>query len=343
MTMSKKEKKSRIVNPRKKIIFIVLAFLLLVLSVFISVLCGSVNFSFSEVFSYIFSPAKMDYKYSIIMNVRFPRILTGVLVGMNLGVAGALLQSILRNPMASPNVIGVNSGAGFAAVLVMSVLPQYYNLIPIAALIGALLASTIIFALAVSKSRYNTTTFLVLAGVAVSHFLKAATSGLMSINYEVLEVTYSWLLGSLSGRSWPEFYMILPYSIIGLIAAVFISPKLNLFSLGDELSSTVGLKTNLYRIIIILISSILAGSAVSVAGTIGFVGLIAPHIAKIIIGYDFRYTLIFSSLLGGILMVVADTLARTMFLPIELNVGILTAILGGPFFLYLLIKKGNIA
>ncbi len=340
--MAEGEKKKRQVSGKKKIIIIITALFVLLLSIFVSILCGSVHFSISEVFEYMFFPKEIDYKYSIIMNYRFPRILSGVLVGMNLAVAGTMLQAILRNPMASPNVIGVNSGAGFAAVLVMSILPEYYNLIPLAAFIGSLLASSLIFALAVSKSKYNTTTFIVLAGVAVSHFLKAATSGLMSINYEVLEITYSWLLGSLSGRSWPEFYIILPYSIIGLIAAIYISPKLNLFTLGDELATTVGLKTNLYRIIIILISSVLAGSAVSVAGTIGFVGLIAPHIAKILIGHDYKYTLIFSSILGGILLVIADTLARTLFLPLELNVGILTAILGGPFFLYLLIKKGNI-
>ncbi len=340
--MIKMKNKSRVISPKVKILFILLATLLLLLSILISVLSGSVQFRVDEVFYYIFGNPELDYRYSIIMNVRLPRILTAVLVGLNLGVAGTLLQGILRNPMASPNVIGVNSGAGFAAVLVMTILPKYYHLIPVAAFMGSLLAAMLIFALAVGKSRYNTATFLVLAGVAVSHFLKAATSGLMAINYEVLEVTYSWLLGSLSGRSWPEFYIILPYSIIGLSLSIVVSPKLNLFSLGDELASTVGLKINQYRIIMIILASILAGSAVSVAGTIGFVGLIAPHIAKLIIGYDYKYTLPFSSLLGAILMVVADTIARTAFLPIVLNVGILTALLGGPFFLYLLVKKGKL-
>ncbi len=343
MTKKDNAKNSKALKAKHKVAFIIVAFLLLILTILISLSCGSVNFTVKEIFAYLTTNPELDYRHSIIMNVRLPRILTGVLVGMNLGGAGALLQGILRNPMASPNVIGVNSGAGFAAVLVMSIMPKYYNLIPFAAFIGSLAASTLIFVLAISKSRHNTTMFLVLAGVAVSHFLKAATAGLMSLNYEVLEVTYSWLLGSLDGRSWPEFSIILPYSIIGLLAAFYISPKLNLFSLGDELSEAVGLKTNLYRIIIITISSVLAGSAVSVAGTIGFVGLIAPHIAKILIGFDYKYTLIFSSILGGILLVLADTIARTAFLPITLNAGVLTAILGGPFFLFLLIKKGNIA
>lgn len=177
---------------------------------------------------------------------------------------------------------------------------------------------------------------LMLAGIAVSNLLSAVTSGLMVINSDVLDITFSWLLGSLSGRGWGAVGMILPYSIIALTLAIIISPKVNLFGLGDELASSVGLETRYYRILILLIASALAGSAVSVAGTIGFVGLIAPHSARLLIGNDHRYLVPLSALFGAILLIVSDTVARTIFQPIELSVGIITSILGAPFFLYLL-------
>ncbi len=336
------DSKSRLMKHRDKVLIILGSLVLLILLMLFSIPSGSVKFSLGKIFQYFTSPDSRDYGYNIIMNVRLPRILNAVFVGMNLGAAGALLQGILRNPMASPNIIGVNSGAGFAAVLVMVILPKYYSLIPVAAFFGALFASVIIFLLANRKGTYNTTVFLVLAGVAVSNLLKACTSGIMALNYEILEITYSWLLGSLSGRTWIELSSLLPYSVLGLIAAIFISPKVNLFALGDELSTSVGLKTSKYRIIIIIISSVLAGSAVSVAGTIGFVGLIAPHVARLIIGVDHRYMIPLSSICAAILLLAADTIARTAFLPIELNVGILTSLLGGPFFLYLLRKKSRL-
>ena len=158
----------------------------------------------------------------------------------------------------------------------------------------------------------------------------------MMLNSDVLDVTYSWMLGSLSGRSWTAVQSVLPYSVLGLLAALFLAPKINLFALGDEMATSIGLKTDRYRIIIIVIASILAGSAVSAAGAIGFVGLIAPHTGRLIIGNDHKYLIPLSAIFGSILLVVSDTVARTIFQPVELSVGIVTGILGAPFFLLLL-------
>lgn len=325
------------INPKTKQLIIGAAFAVLIIVVIVSIGIGTVSFTIKQILDVIIHNTENDY--GIIKNIRIPRIITGIFVGMNLSVAGVLLQGIFRNPMASPNIIGVNAGAGVSAVAIMALFPSYIQAIPLAAFVGALLTAILIYLIAGNSRNSTSTTHIVLTGVAISSFLKAITSGIMALNSDTLDVTYSWLLGSLSGRSWTAVETILPYSILGVAAAIYISPKVNLFSLGEEIAASVGLKTRLYRIIIIIISAILAGSAIATAGTIGFVGLIAPHISRIIIGNDHKYLVPLSALVGAILLVVSDTFARTVFQPVELAVGVVTAVIGGPFFLILLRKK----
>ncbi len=325
-----------VLTRRKKIGIIVAAFAALLFVSILSIGMGTADASFQVIIGAITGQVSEDGNYHIIQNIRMPRIVTGVLVGMNLAVSGVLLQGVLRNPMASPNIIGVNAGAGLAAISIMALFPQSIQLIAPASFIGALLASLLIYFLAAKIGQKSSTVHIVLAGMAVSALLNAVTNGIMMINSDVLDVTFSWTLGSLSGRSWSAVNMTLPYSLVGLVIAVFISPKLNLFELGDEIASSMGLRIGLYRVVIIMVASLLAGSAVAAAGTIGFVGLIAPHIGRLMIGSDHRFLVPLSALLGGILLVFSDTLARTMFQPVELSVGIVTAVLGAPFFLYLL-------
>ena len=237
-----------------------------------STLLGTIHFSARQFVDLLRGGGDTGFMRQIVVNVRLPRAVTGALVGMNLAVAGILLQGLLRNPITSPNIIGVNAGAGLAAVLIMTIFPGKIALLPIAAFLGALGASVLIYSLAMRTSGRSSTVHIVLAGVAVSALLRAITSGLMMINSDVLDVTYSWLLGSLSGRSWIAVRTLLPYSVAALSVAVLISPKINLFGLGEEVAGSVGLRVGFYRLLIILTSSVLAGSAVSVAGTIGFVG-----------------------------------------------------------------------
>jgi len=319
---------------------IFLSFIIIVVSIITAVMIGTIPYSFSDIVNAITARELKSTAQRIIMNIRIPRIFTGVMVGINLAIAGVMLQAMLRNPMASPNVIGVNSGAGLGAVLIMTLFPKAVSIIPLAAFTGALLTSITIYLISEIPGR-SRTVHIVLAGIAISSLLKAVTSALMMLNSDVLEITYSWLQGSLSGRGWNEFFMILPYTIAGSLAAIFISPKLNLFALGDESATSLGLRIKLYRFLVMGISSILAGSAISAAGTIGFVGLVAPHCARILIGGDNRYLLPLSGLFGGILLVLSDTVARTVFSPVELSVGIVTAVLGAPFFLWLLFNKGK--
>lgn len=300
---------------------------------------GTIEFSLSQVVRVLMRLPEERLAEQVIWNVRLPRVLTGMLVGMNLAVAGSLLQGVLRNPMASPNIIGVNAGAGLAAVIMMVLVPAQSAHLPLAAFLGAVSAAILIYLLAMNKLGTGGTVHLVLGGVAISSFFSALTSGLMTLNADELDVTYGWLLGSLSGRSWSYVYLLLPYSIVGLTLAFLISPKANVFALGDEIGTSIGVSIRWYRFLIIAIAALLAGSAVSAAGTIGFVGLIAPHVARILIGSDYRFQVPLAALLGGTLLVAADTFARTVFQPMELSVGVVTSLIGAPFFLYLLYYK----
>ncbi len=294
-------------KTKTKLLIIGAAFVALIVVIVLSIGIGTVSFSVDQIIEVIFLDAVNDH--GIITNIRIPRIFTGVLVGMNLSVAGVLLQGIFRNPLASPNIIGVNAGAGVAAVAIMALYPSYIQAIPVAAFVGALITAVFVFLIAGNSRSGSSTIHIVLAGVAISNLLKAITSGIMALNSDTLDVTYSWLLGSLSGRSWTAVEAILPYSILGVAAAIYISPKVNLFSLGEEIATSIGLKIRLHRIIIIIVSGILAGSAIASAGTIGFVRLISPHISRMIIGTDHKYLVPLAALAGAILLVVSDTFA----------------------------------
>jgi iron complex transport system permease protein len=257
-----------------------------------------------------------------------------------MGVAGALLQGLLRNPLASPKIIGVNSGAGLAAVIIMSLMPGNISLVPPVAFIGAMLSSLVIYVLS-RRGGTSSVVTIVLAGVALSALLSAFTSAIMILHSDDLAVTYTWLIGGLTGRGWSYLQLIWPYSLVGILGAICLSPQVNLFLLGEEVGKNLGLSVEVSRILIIITASVLAGSAVSVAGTIGFLGLVAPHAARMMIGNDYRYLVILSGVLGGLLLIVADTFARTLFQPLEIPVGIITAALGAPFFLFLLYQRRN--
>lgn len=299
---------------------------------------GTVSFPLAEVRVALMGRSGTALANQIVSNIRLPRALTGLLVGMNLGVAGTVLQAVLRNPLASPNIIGVSNGAGFAAVAIMILAPGNLNWIPPAAFAGALAAAGLVYAISRAAGA-SSPVQIVLAGVAVSAFLGALTSGLMVLNSDELDVTYTWLLGGLSGRGWRYFALIWPYSAAGLSVVAFLSPQLNLFALGDEVGTSLGVRVPLFRLLFLGLAAFLAGSAISVAGTIGFLGLVAPHAARLIVGEDHRFLTPLAALIGGMLLVAADLAARVIFQPVELPVGVLTATLGAPFFLLLLLTR----
>jgi iron complex transport system permease protein len=273
----------------------------------------------------------------VIWNIRLPRILVAGLVGMNLAMAGAILQSVMRNPLADPHIIGISSGAGLAGVIILILFPHMEYLVTPAAFIGAMTAAFMVYLLAWKGGIRPVR--IILAGVAVSAFLGAGISALMVFYSDRVHGALMWMVGGLSARSWPHFYIIMPYSVIGGLLSLWYAQKLNVLSLGDDVARSLGLNVEITRLVSTAIAALLAASAVSVAGLLGFVGLIVPHAARLLVGSDYRYLLPASALLGMATVVLCDTIARTLFAPVELPVGIIMAFAGAPFFLYLLRRE----
>lgn len=326
------------IGIKNKFIILILLTGLFIFSFFLSVGNGAVNISPAEIVKSIFFKEN-NMNYQIIWNIRLPRTLVAALVGICLSLSGAILQGIMRNPLAGPNIIGVSSGAGLFALIILILFPQYYYLVPIGAFWGALFATLFIYILAWKEGAQPTR--LVLAGVAVSSLFTAGTNSLMTFFPDRVSGVIGFMVGGLSAITWQDFKMILPYTIIGLIFVMFLPNKLNILMLGDEVATGLGINIEKTRFIFIILSSLLAGSAVSVVGLLGFVGLIVPHMARMFIGSDYRFLFPGAILLGGSIVMICDTLARTLFAPMEIPVGIIMSSFGAPFFLYLLKSRGG--
>lgn len=320
----------------KKILILIVFVLLFITSFFISVGYGAVKITYEEIIKAIFF--EMDtVNYQIIWNVRLPRTIVAALVGIGLSLSGAILQGVMRNPLASPKIIGVSSGGGLVALIILIIFPQYYYLVPVGAFIGAFLTTLFIYSLAWKEGVLPTR--LVLAGVAVSSLLGAGTNSLLTFFPDRVSGVLGFMVGGLSATTWRDVRMILPYVLAGIILLSFLSGKLNILMLGDEVATGLGVNVEVTRFIFIIISSLLAGSAVSVVGLLGFVGLIVPHMTRLFIGSDYRYLFPGTIFFGAAIVVICDTVARLLFAPIEIPVGIIMSAMGAPFFLYLLRNK----
>jgi len=313
---------------------------LLALIFVLSIRFGSVQYTAEQILGVLFGFGEFDETLrTIIMNIRLPRALVALIVGANLAVSGALLQAVMRNELADPGLTGISTGASLAALTIMLVFPAYGSLVPAASFIGASLSFLIVYTLA--WRRGVDPIRIVLAGVAVNAVLGGGSSLLSLLYSDRLQGVQMWLSGSMSGRSWHHIHILGPYASVGLIGAFLCIKSANLLQLGDDMAKNLGLKVNLARIVLSAIAAFTAAISVSVVGLIGFVGLIVPHIARLLVGSDYKFLLPFSALLGSVLLLGADTAARTLFSPIELPVGILMAVVGGPFFLWLLRRKGK--
>lgn len=275
-----------------------------------------------------------DFTY-IIENFRIPRVLIAILAGAGLAVSGTILQSVLRNPLASPDVIGITKGAGLAAVMVIVFLPNSpVAFLPISAFLGAALVAVVLMLFTRSSGAKSST--LALVGIALGAICQAATEFIL-IKFPVnANVMLLWLAGSLWGRGWDQLYGFLPWFIALLPFAIGMTLKLDVLSFGDDISTSLGVRSNRTRYILLGIAVALAGLCVATVGSIGFVGMIAPHMAKRIIGPKHKYSLPVAALCGALLLVIADSIGRGIAPPIEIPVGILTAIIGVPYFIYLL-------
>lgn len=312
---------------------LVLLLLLLAAAILLSLSVGSLKLPLSEIISTLWSRPE-GVNYQILFNIRLPRILLGAMVGGCFAVAGAILQGVMRNPLASPGIIGVSAGGGLAGIIVMLVLPQFGALLVPAAFCGSLATALLVYLLA--WKRGVSPVRLILAGVAVSAMLGAFSSTILLFNAERAGGILDFSIGSLSARSWHQIRQVGLYMLSAFLAAFSLGGKLNILALGDEVAIGLGLKTERVRFLLIATAALLAASAVSVAGLLGFVGLIAPHIMRMLIGSDNRFLLPASALFGALMVVSCDTIGRLVMDPSELPVGIIMALMGPPFFLWLL-------
>lgn len=312
---------------------LVLLLLLLAAAILLSLSVGSLKLPLSEIISTLWNHPE-GVNYQILFNIRLPRILLGAMVGGCFAVAGAILQGVMRNPLASPGIIGVSAGGGLAGIIVMLVLPQFGALLVPAAFCGSLATALLVYLLA--WKRGVSPVRLILAGVAVSAMLGAFSSTILLFNAERAGGILDFSIGSLSARSWHHIRQVGLYMLSAFLAAFSLGGKLNILALGDEVAIGLGLKTERVRFLLIATAALLAASAVSVAGLLGFVGLIAPHIMRMLIGSDNRFLLPASALFGALMVVSCDTIGRLVMDPSELPVGIIMALMGPPFFLWLL-------
>lgn len=328
-----KEKKQKSV-PFKFAVIIGLA-ILCVLSTLVCVSIGKVHYSIRQVIeAFLSSEAEA---WLLVWNVRLPRVICGGMVGICLSLSGCILQGVMRNHLASPSTIGVTSGASFVGYLVLVVFPQYTYILPAGVILGSFLTTMLIYTLAYERG--VSPVKMILSGLAVSAMFSAFNDIIKSFFSDRIAHSIGFFVGSLNGSTWDDLRLILPYMIVGIVVCFMLPSKMNILMLGDEMANSLGLRVERFRLVLIAVSSLLAGSSVAVAGMISFVGLIVPHISRLIIGSDYKYLFPTSIFMGYSFVVICDTIGR-MILPVgEMSVSIVLSFIGAPFFLYLLRKK----
>ena len=331
--------KQKISLLRVSSVMLVLLILLGLCSV-LSLAVGSAGYSIQEILKALFSQEDSPVK-TIVLNLRLPRIILAILIGSSLSAAGALLQSVMRNPLADPGTIGVSAGAGTAATTILLIFPQLSASVPLFAFGGAALACVLIYTMA-WKGGVDPTR-IILSGVAINSVLGAYNSLLQLMNSDSLEGVLAFMNGSLSGRGWHQVQIAACYASVGLVMAFLCIKSANALQLGEEMAKSLGVKVSLNRVLLSAVAAFLAAATVSVAGMIGFVGLVVPHIARLLVGSDYKGMMPVSVVLGAVVLLAADTVGRTVVPGMEIPVGIVMAVCGGPFFLYLLRKKGKVS
>lgn len=308
----------------------------LLLAAALALCTGSVKMSLGELF--LGFTAKDETMFIILTKIRLPRVLGAALAGAALSTAGCVLQCVTVNPLCAPNIIGVNAGAGFGVILLLCIFPSLWYLLPAAAFLGALLATGFVMGVAFSGGNKTKGTTIVLAGVAISSILNAGIS-FLSLRYpDVLTSYTAFSVGGFEGLSIKDIAVPFFTVAICFLLLQIMSAQLNLLCLGDEIAQTLGVNVKRIRIISLILSAALCAASVSFAGLLGFVGLIVPNTVRRMFGNDMRFNLLYNALCGAVLVIISDWAGRFFFAPSELPAGIIMALLGAPFFLYLLVK-----
>lgn len=309
--------------------------IVLCVSIGVSISFGAVDIKLATVWDAIFNNKSDITSHQIIIELRLPRAIAAVLVGAALAVSGAIMQGMTRNPLASPSIMGVTDGSAFAIAIAFAFYPEtsYVGLL-MWSFIGAGIGALIVFIVGAFSKGGLTPVKLALAGAAVGALLRSISS-VIALNYDVAQDISFWYAGGLAGSNWTAVKLIIPVTIIGLIVALALGRSVTVLSLGDEVAKGLGQKTLLVKILASVVVLVLTGAAVSLAGPIGFIGLVIPHITRSLVGIDYRFIIPVSAVLGGLLLVIADIGARAINPPFETPVGAITAMIGVPFFLFL--------
>ncbi|MDK2896467.1 MAG: cobalamin transport system permease protein [Candidatus Atribacteria bacterium] len=324
-------------RKRKVVYFLVI--LCLIITFFLAEGWGGGTYSFAHSLALFSSTPLSEVEETILFRVRLPRIVLSWLVGSGLSLAGAVLQGLFRNPLVDPYVLGISSGAAFGAVVAIYS-GIYWGLftIPLFAFGFALFTAFLVFYLGRIGQKMPLEVLL-LSGVAVGFFFSSLISLGMYLAGENLHQMVFWMMGGFYSASWEEVKMVLPFFLVSLPLLLPFNRELNAFLLGEKVAESMGVEVERVKKLLLFISSVLVASCVAVSGVIGFVGLIVPHLVRLLVGPDHRHLLPLSFLLGGVVLIWADTLARTVIHPIELPVGIVTNLLGVPFFIFLLRRR----
>lgn len=285
---------------------VILTFLITLVFAVVAIGLGSVRIPITEILQTITGTSANDEYRTIIFDIRMPRVLLALIIGANIAISGALLQAVMGNPLADPGLTGVTSGAAVFVLLIMLAAPEYTSFIPIAAFVGGVIAATIVYALAWQKKGLSPVT-IILSGVAVNALAGGAIGYLSIIYSDRLPASVQWMNGSLAAKGNNALLMILPYAIIGWIASIFAIRKANVIRMGDQVAANLGEKVMRIRILLSLIAVFLAAISVATIGMIGFVGLIVPHMARFLVGSDYKYLLPMSMALGALVLLIADT------------------------------------
>ena len=326
--------------PRKRSHFLLVAGLLLSLFVLLLCLVASMTSGAAEISLDKIVAALIAFNGStdhlIIRTMRLPRSLIAMLVGAAIAVAGALMQGLTRNPLADPGILGINAGAAMAVVITVFLCgTSSLSLYAWCAFLGAGVTAVLVYWLGSLGRGGLTPLNLTIAGAAITALLSSLTTGILILSQQTLDEIRFWLAGSVAGRDFTLFLQVLPYIAVGLVVAFALGRQITTLSLGEDVAQGLGQRTAWVKLIAALSVVLLAGSSVAAAGPIGFIGLVIPHTVRFLVGVDYRWILPYSAVFGAILLLLADISARLLIAPQELPVGVMTAILGAPFFIYL--------
>ena len=325
--------KTPTLSSSKKICMILTTVFVLCFTILISLRIGSIDISFKELIDGMFL-SKQSNNFLIIRDLRMPRVLSAVLIGGNLAVAGALLQTTMKNPLADPGIIGISSGASLGAIAVMVIFTDLIKYKIIIAFIGGIIAACLVYLIGEDKG--FSPVRIILAGVCVNSILNALSSMVTVFNSAGVSSIQTWLLGSLVNITWNDFKLLALYTIVGIALCLLVIKSCDLMGLGDKTAQSLGLNVNRVRVMITFVAVFLTSISTGVGGVISFVGLVIPHICRFLIGSSHKFLIPFSYFMGGFLLLVADTVSRNIFRPYEIPVGLTMCLVGGPFFIYIL-------